>query len=61
MSEFIFIYKGPATPRDQFTEERAAEAENLDAAKAFTGVHPFLSEGNGRFSLDIFELVDINM
>ncbi len=61
MSEFIFIYKGPATPMDQFTEAQVAEAENLDAAKAFTEAHPLLSEGNGRFSLDIFELVDMNM
>jgi hypothetical protein len=46
---------------DQFTEALAAEAENPDAAKASTEAHPFLSEENGRFSLDIFELVDMNM
>ncbi|WP_427017406.1 YciI family protein [Pseudarthrobacter sp. P1] len=109
MSKFIYIYKGPATPMDQFTEEQAAEqtaawgawmgkvgpalvdggapfgartavvddgsgteaselqgytiveAENLDAAKALTQGHPFLTEGKGRFSLDIFELIDMNM
>lgn len=108
MSKFIYIYKGPATPMDQFTEAQAAEemaawgawmgkvgaalidggapfgartsvvddgtgaeaselqgytiveADNLDAAKALTEGHPFLSEGHGRFSLDIFELVDMN-
>ncbi|MEO7373411.1 MAG: hypothetical protein ABIW36_05820, partial [Terrimesophilobacter sp.] len=25
MSKFIYIYKGPATPMDQFTEEQSAE------------------------------------
>lgn len=46
---------------DQFTEAQVAEAENPDAAKAFTEARPFLSEGNGRFSLYIFEPVDMNM
>ncbi len=109
MSKFIYIYNGPATPMDQFTEEQSAketaawaawmgrvgpalvdggapfgartavadngadvepsllqgytvvEAENLEAAKALSEGHPFLSEGNGRFSLEIFELVDMGM
>ncbi|MCX6499632.1 MAG: YciI family protein [Arthrobacter sp.] len=109
MSKFIYIYKGPATPMDQFTEAQSAEqmaawgewmgkvgpalidggapfgarasivddgtgaeaselqgytiveAANLDAAKALTEGHPYLSEGNGQFSLEIFELVDMNM
>jgi len=105
MSKFIYLYRGPATPMDQFTEERIAaetaawgawmgkvgsslvdggapfagpstavkddgaaaaasdltgytivEAPNLDAAQALTAGHPFLSEGKGRFSLEIFEL-----
>lgn len=33
------------------------EAADLDAAKALAEGHPFLSEGNGRFALEIFELV----
>jgi len=37
------------------------EAETLDAAKALAEGHPFLSEGKGRFSLEIFELVDMGM
>lgn len=37
------------------------EAENLDAAKALADGHPFLSEGNGRFSLEIFELIDMGI
>ena len=32
------------------------EAADLDAAKALAEGHPFLSEGKGRFSLQIFEL-----
>ena len=109
MSKFIYIYNGPATPMDQFTEEQSAketaawgawmgkvgtslldggaafgaraaladdgrgtepsqlqgytiiEAEGLDAAKALADGHPFLSEGKGRFSLEIFELIDMGM
>lgn len=109
MSKFIYIYNGPATPMDQFTEEQSAEqmaawgawmgrvgsamidggapfgartsvvddgstaeaselqgytiveAENLDAAKALADGHPFLSEGKGQYSLEIFELVDMQM
>lgn len=104
MSKFIYIYKGPATPMDQFTEEQSAEqmaawgawmgkigpalldagapftartsvvddgtageasdlngysiveAGNLEAAKALAEGHPFLSDGNGKFSLEIYEL-----
>lgn len=105
MSKFIYLYKGPATPMDQFTDELAAEqtaawgawmgkvgsalvdggapfagggtsivddgstagatdltgytiveAADLAAAKALTEGHPFLTEGKGRFSLEIFEL-----
>ena len=32
------------------------EAADLDQAKALADGHPFLSEGKGRFSLQIFEL-----
>ncbi|MDJ0355319.1 YciI family protein [Paenarthrobacter sp. PH39-S1] len=110
MSKFIYLYKGPATPMDQFTPEQSAaqteawgawmsrvgpalvdagnpfadgaavvddgstaapssdvtgysivEAESLEAAKNFTQDHPFLAEGNGRFRLEIFELIDMQM
>jgi hypothetical protein len=37
------------------------EAENLDAARALTKGHPFLSEGKGRFSVEIFELAPVPM
>jgi hypothetical protein len=33
------------------------EADSLEAARAYTGGHPFLSEGKGRFTVEIFELV----
>jgi YCII-related domain len=33
------------------------EAEDLEAAKALTKDHPFLTEGKGRFRIEIFELM----
>lgn len=33
------------------------EADNLDAARALADGHPFLAEGKGRFSIEIFELM----
>ena len=105
MSKFLFLYRGPATPMEDFTPEQSAEqmqawgawmgkvgsaladpgspfgaraavsdngsspapsdqngytiveAESLDAARALTDAHPFLSEGKGRFTVEIFELV----
>jgi hypothetical protein len=32
------------------------EAENLQAATALADGHPFLSDGNGKFSVEIYEL-----
>jgi hypothetical protein len=32
------------------------EAGSLDSARALTDGHPFLSEGKGRFTIEIFEL-----
>jgi len=109
MSKFIYIYKGPATPMDQFTPEQSAEqmaawgawmaklgpalldagapfaagtsvvddgtlaeasdlngysiveADTLDGAKALADGHPFLSQGSGKFRLEIFELADMQM
>lgn len=37
------------------------EAENLEAAKALAEGLPFMAEGKGRFTLEIFELVDMGM
>jgi len=33
------------------------EADTLAAARALADKHPFLSEGKGRFSVEVFELV----
>jgi len=105
VSKFLFLYRGPATPMEDFTPEQNAEqmaawgawmtrvgpaladagapfaaraavsddgtspppsdqngysiieAGSLEAAKAYTEGHPFLSEGKGRFTVEIFELV----
>lgn len=105
MSKYLFLYRGPATPMEDYTPEQSAEqmaawgawmskvgpalvdpgaplgarttvsdngssppasdqngysiieAESLDAARAHTDGHPFLSEGKGRFTVEIFELI----
>jgi hypothetical protein len=105
VSKFILLYRGPATPMEDFTPDQAAEqmrawgawmeqvgpalvdagapfgprttvsdngtspaasdqngysiveADSLDAAKKYTENHPFLSEGKGRFTVEIFELM----
>jgi hypothetical protein len=33
------------------------EADDLEAAKAFTDGHPFLSSSDGKFAVEIFELL----
>ena len=45
-----------ATPSDQ-NGYTIVEADSLDGAKALTKDHPFLAEGKGRFSIEIFELM----
>ena len=105
MSKYLLLYRGPATPMEDFTPEQSAEqmkawgdwmsrvgsamvdggapfgqraavgddgtspapsdlngytiveADSLDGARALTDGHPFLSEGKGRFTVEIFELV----
>lgn len=37
------------------------EAADLGAAKKMTEGHPFLTEGKGRFAIDVFELVPLPM
>jgi hypothetical protein len=37
------------------------EADSLDAARALADGHPFLAEGKGRFSIEIFELAPMPM
>ena len=105
MGKYLLLYRGPATPREDFTPEQSAEqmtawenwmgrvgpalvdggapfgqrtavsddgtspapsdqngytiveADSIDGARALTDGHPFLSEGKGRFTVEIFELV----
>ena len=33
------------------------EADSMEAAKALTNGHPFLSDGTGEFAIDIFEIL----
>lgn len=105
MAKYIYLYRGPATPMQDFTPEQGAEqlaawgnwmekvggslvdggapfapgtavhddgtegkasdqngytiveAADLKAAKALTDGHPFLSDGKGKFAIDIYELM----
>ncbi len=105
MSKYIFLYRGPATPMEDFTPEQGAEltaawtawgervgsamvdfgspfgprtavsddgtsteasdqngytiieAASIEDAKAHLIGHPFLSEGKGRFAVDVYELM----
>jgi hypothetical protein len=109
VSKYLYLYRGPATPMEDFTPEQSAEqtkawgdwmggvgsaltdfgtpfgertavaddgssktpsdqngysiveADSLDAARDLVKGHPFLSEGKGRFTIEIFELVPIQM
>ena len=108
MSKYILLYRGPATPMEDFTEEQSAEqmrlwgawmervgpkltdggapfgqraavaddgttpapgdlngytiveADSLDGAQALLDNHPFLGEGKGRFTVDVYELVPMS-
>ncbi len=105
MSRFLALYRGPATPPSEMSEEAVkksmgewhawmenvgsalsdpgapcgarvalkddgttaeptdqngysiVEATDLDAAKSLFEKHPFLSEGKGRFAVEVFELI----
>jgi hypothetical protein len=37
------------------------EAANIKAARALLSNHPFLTEGKGRFAVEVFELVPMTM
>jgi hypothetical protein len=39
VSKYLLLYRGPATPMEDFTPEQSA------------------SEGKGRFTIDVFQLV----
>jgi hypothetical protein len=109
MSKYLYLYRGPATPMEDFTPEQSAEqtkawgdwmgrvgsalvdqgapfggrtavvdngstskpsdqngytiveADSLDAARTLLKGHPFLAEGKGRFSVEVFELAPMPM
>jgi len=48
------------TPSDQ-NGYSIVEADSLDDARKLLERHPFLSEGKGRFSIEIFELAPMPM
>ena len=48
---------GSTTEAAEINGYTIVEAEDLDAARALVDRHPFLSEGRGRFAIDIYELV----
>jgi hypothetical protein len=48
------------TPSDQ-NGYSIVEADSLDDARKLLVSHPFLSEGKGRFSIEIFELAPMPM
>ena len=47
---------GTAAPLTGYT---IVEADSMDAAKALTVGHPFLSEGKGDYAIDIYELMPV--
>ena len=109
MTKYLCLYRGPATPMEDFTAEQSAEqtkawgewmgrvgtalvdagapfaertaladngskkkpsdqngysiveADSLDAAQSLFAGHPFLAEGKGRFSVEVFELAPMPM
>jgi hypothetical protein len=104
MTKYLLLYRGPATPMEEFTAEQSKEqmaawtewmdriganlvdagapfaqrgaladdgsspvpsdqngysivsADSIDAARILLKGHPFLAEGKGRFSIEVFEL-----
>ena len=50
---------GSAGTAAEMTGYTVIEAANMEAAKAATAGHPFLSDNDGKFAIDIFELMDL--
>jgi hypothetical protein len=50
---------GSTGPASATTGYSIVEAESLDAALKLADGHPYLSEGKGNFSMDIFELMPV--
>jgi len=47
---------GAATPASGYS---IVSANDLDSAVALTDGHPYLSEGNGNFAIDVYELMPV--
>ena len=109
MSRYLYLYRGPATPMEDFTPEQGeeqmkawtawmervgsalvdpgnplagrasvrddgsdaepsdydgysvVEAGDLDQARSMLDGHPFLTEGKGRFAVEVYEIIPIEM
>jgi hypothetical protein len=52
---------GSSTEPSQLQGYSVVEADSFDAAKALADGLPFMTEGKGRFTLEIFELLNMAM
>lgn len=50
---------GSAATAQSLTGYSIVEAADLDAAAELADGHPYLSEGDGNFSIDVFELMPV--
>ena len=50
---------GSARQAAELSGYSIVEAASLEAAKALTDGHPFLSEGKGKYAIEVFELVPV--
>ena len=50
---------GSAGTAADMTGYTVIEAADMDAAKAAAAGHPFLSDNDGKFAIDIFPLMDV--
>ncbi|MCI0426166.1 MAG: YciI family protein [Actinobacteria bacterium] len=50
---------GTTGPASSLSGYSIVEADDLDQAMALADDHPFLSEGRGRYAIDLFELMPV--
>ncbi len=50
---------GSTAPAVSFTGYSIVEADDLDSAQSLTDGHPYLSEGKGNYSIEVFELMPV--
>ena len=50
---------GSAGTAVSLTGYSIVQADSMDAARALTGNHPFLSEGKGDFAIDLYEMMPV--